>query len=98
MRFGIIGLPATGKTSLFDLLCLAGGAHVSHRGANEPAVAAVKVPDPRLERLAAVIFKPKKVTPATLEFVDFVALTRGAAPDRHGWLSHVPAAVAAPVS
>jgi hypothetical protein len=37
----------------------------------------VKIPDPRLERLAALIFKPKKVTHATMEFVDFVALTRG---------------------
>jgi ribosome-binding ATPase len=77
MRIGIIGLPATGKTTLFDLLCVAGGAHVSQHGANEPTVAVVKVPDPRLERLASLIFKPKKVTPATMEFVDFVALTRG---------------------
>jgi GTP-binding protein YchF len=78
MRIGIIGLPATGKTTLFDLLCVAGGAHVSHHGGNEPTVAVVKVPDPRLERLASLIFKPKKITHATLEFVDFVALTRGA--------------------
>jgi hypothetical protein len=77
MRIGIIGLPATGKTTLFNLLCAAGGAHVSHHGANEPTVAVVKIPDPRLERLAALIFKPKKVTHATMEFVDFVALTRG---------------------
>lgn len=78
MRIGIIGLPATGKTTLFNLLCVAGGAHVSHHGATEPTVAVVKVPDPRLERLASLIFKPKKVTHATMEFVDFVALTRGA--------------------
>ncbi len=78
MRIGIIGLPATGKTALFNLLCLAGGGHVSHHGANEPSVAVVKVPDARLERLASLIFKPKKVTHATMEFVDFVALTRGA--------------------
>ncbi len=77
MRIGIIGLPATGKTTLFDLLCVAGGAHVSQHGGNEPAVAVVKVPDPRLERLAQA-FKAKKVTHATMEFVDFVALTRGA--------------------
>lgn len=78
MRIGIIGLAATGKTTLFDLFCVAGGAHVSHHGANEPTVAVVKVPDPRLERLATLIFKPKQVTHATMEFVDFVALTRGA--------------------
>ncbi len=78
MRIGIIGLPATGKTTLFNLLCAAGGGHVSAHGVNEPSVASVKIPDPRLDRLAALIFKPKKVTHWTLEFVDFVALTRGA--------------------
>jgi hypothetical protein len=78
MRIGIIGLPATGKTTLFNLLCLAGGAHVGQHGGSEPAVAAVRLPDPRLERLASLIFKPRKVTHATLEFMDFVALTRGA--------------------
>ncbi|MBI4536952.1 MAG: redox-regulated ATPase YchF [candidate division NC10 bacterium] len=77
MRIGIIGLPQTGKTTLFNLLCVAGGAHVSHHGANEPTVAVVKVPDPRLEWLASTIFKPKKITHATMEFVDFVGLTRG---------------------
>jgi GTP-binding protein YchF len=77
MRIGIIGLPATGKTTLFNLLCLAGGAHLAQHG-KEPSVATVKLPDPRLERLARLIFKPKKVTHATMEFVDFVALTRGA--------------------
>lgn len=77
MRIGIIGLPATGKTTLFDLLCLAGGAHVGHQSTKEPNVAVVKVPDPRLDFLADH-FKAKKVTPATMEFVDFVALTRGA--------------------
>jgi GTP-binding protein YchF len=78
MRTGIIGLPATGKTTLFNLLSAAGGGHVSSHGANEPSVVAVKIPDQRLERLASLIFKPRKVTHATLEFVDFVALTRGA--------------------
>jgi hypothetical protein len=78
MRIGIIGLPATGKTTLFNLLCAVGGGHVSSHGVNEPSVAAVKIPDPRLDRLASLIFKPKKVTHATLEYVDFVALTRGA--------------------
>ena len=78
MRIGIIGLPATGKTTLFNLLCLAGGGHVGHHGANEPSVAVVKVPDLRLEKLASLIFKPRKVTHASMEFVDFVALTRGA--------------------
>ncbi len=77
MRIGIIGLPCTGKTTLFNLLCRAGGAHVGHQSAKEPNVAVVRVPDPRLDYLGA-LFKPRKLTPATMEFVDFVALTRGA--------------------
>jgi GTP-binding protein YchF len=77
MRIGIIGLPATGKTTLFNLLCVAGGAHVGQQSTKEPSVAVVKVPDRRLDFLASVV-KPKKVTHATMEFVDFVALTRGA--------------------
>jgi GTP-binding protein YchF len=77
MRMGIIGLPSTGKTTLFNLLCLGGGAHVGPSSPTEPTLAVVKVPDPRLEDLAA-FFKPKKVTPATIELVDFVALTKGA--------------------
>lgn len=77
MRIGIIGLPATGKTTLFRLMCETGGSHVGPQSSKEPNVAVVKVPDPRLDHLAA-LFKPKKLTPATMEFVDFVALTRGA--------------------
>jgi len=77
MRIGIIGLPSVGKTTLFNLLCQAGGSHVGHQSAREPNVAVVKVPDPRLDYLAA-LFMPKKLTPATVEFIDFVALTRGA--------------------
>jgi GTP-binding protein YchF len=59
-------------------MCETGGSHVGAQSAKEPNVAVVKVPDPRLDHLAA-LFKPKKLTPATMEFVDFVALTRGAA-------------------
>ena len=77
MRIGILGLPSTGKTSLFNLLCLSGGASVGAQSAKEPNLGVVKVPDPRLDTLAS-IFKARKVTPATLELVDFVALTRGA--------------------
>jgi GTP-binding protein YchF len=77
MRIGIIGLPSTGKTTLFNLLCLAGGAHVAPQSPTEPTLAVVKVPDPRLEHLAT-LFNARKVTPATLELVDFVAITKGA--------------------
>ena len=71
MRIGIIGLPQSGKTTLFRLLT-----HAAHTG-HEAGVGIVKVPDPRLDYLTTV-FKPKKVTPATVEFVDFPALAKGA--------------------
>jgi hypothetical protein len=77
MRIGIIGLPSTGKTTLFNLLCQASGSHVGHQSAKEPNVAVVRVPDRRLDYLAD-LFKPTKLTPASIEFIDFVALTRGA--------------------
>jgi GTP-binding protein YchF len=77
MRIGIIGLPQTGKTTLFTLLCVGSGSHVGHASAKEPNVAVVKVPDPRLAFLAD-LFAAKKVTPATIEFIDFVSLTKGA--------------------
>ncbi len=70
MRIGIIGLPQSGKSTLFRLLTHAGDA------GHEAGVGIVKVPDPRLDFLAT-IFKPKKVTPATIEFVDFPPLAKG---------------------
>ena len=76
MRIGIIGLPATGKTTLFNLLCQAGGSHVGHESPKEPNVTVVKLPDRRIEYSPAL--HPKKLTYATTEFVDFVSLTRGA--------------------
>ncbi len=72
MRIGIIGLPQSGKTTLFRLLTHAGDA------GHEAGLGIVKVPDPRLDYLAAV-FNPKKVTPATIEVVDFPPLAKGSA-------------------
>lgn len=71
MRIGIIGLAQSGKTTLFRLLTGAAGA------GHEAGVGVVKVPDSRLEYLATV-FHPKKVTPATIELVDFPPLAKGA--------------------
>jgi ribosome-binding ATPase len=71
---GIIGLPQSGKTTLFNALTKEnapiGGYATSTVQAN---VAMVKVPDPRLQPLAD-IFKPKKVTPTTVEFVDVAGM------------------------
>lgn len=67
MDVGLIGLPASGKTTIFRLLT----------GAPAGARAGVaEVPDPRLHALAA-IFHPKKVTPATIRLLDFPGFVPG---------------------
>jgi ribosome-binding ATPase YchF (GTP1/OBG family) len=74
LTVGIIGLPQSGKTTLFNALTRAGaqisGYPTSTVQANR---AVVEVPDQRLERLAE-IFKPRKVVPTTVEFVDVAGL------------------------
>ncbi len=75
MRFGIVGLEQSGKSAVFSLLT---GGEPASFGRRDPRVGVARVPDPRLAALAAV-FRPRKVTPATVEFVDVPALTRGAA-------------------
>lgn len=70
MRIAILGLPQSGKTTIFNALT---GAHketgvhgTGHGGTN---VAVVKVPDERMEFLRQM-YNPKKFTLATVEFVD----------------------------
>lgn len=78
MRTAIIGLPMTGKTSLFTILT---GVHEAARvGTMETRVGVAKVPDPRLEALAK-IFEPPKVTHAVVEYVDFPAISKEALRD-----------------
>ncbi len=78
MRTAIIGLPSTGKTSLFTILT---GAHQTTRlGAMSARVGVATVPDPRLEAVAA-IFRPAKVTHATIEYVDTPPISKEALRD-----------------
>lgn len=73
MKSGIIGLPQAGKSSLFRILTKA---HLSeHAFANprEAHVGVAKVPDDRLDKLAA-LFNPKKLTHASVEYVDVGAI------------------------
>lgn len=66
MKVAIIGLDLAGKTTLFNALTR-GEAATGRPG--ETSVAVVEVPDRRIEVLAA-IYRPRKVTPASVEFVD----------------------------
>ena len=78
MRTGIIGLPGVGKTSLFRILTRA---HVDAKAAREAIhVGVARVPDARLEPLAA-LYKPKKITHASIEYVDVAGLARDKARD-----------------
>jgi GTP-binding protein YchF len=74
LTVGIIGLPLSGKTTLFNALTRAGaeisGYPTSTVQANR---AVVQVPDERLDRLAE-IFHPRKVVPTSIEFVDVAGL------------------------
>jgi len=68
LRAGLIGFPASGKTSLFQLLTSAREAPRTG-GKSDANVGVSRVPDERLEKLSA-LFNPRKHTPATVEFAD----------------------------
>jgi hypothetical protein len=73
MKTAIIGLPMVGKTSLFTILT---GAHQDTRlGSTAARTGVAKVPDARLDALAK-IFEPPKITHATVEYVDFPAISK----------------------
>src|SRR6266853_4064759 len=78
MKTAIIGLPMVGKTSLFTILT---GVHEATRvGMMEARVGVTKVPDERLLELAR-IFEPPKITFATVEYLDFPAVSKEALRD-----------------
>jgi GTP-binding protein YchF len=78
MQVTIVGLPGSGKTTVFNALT---GGHAETGGFSggraAPNVSVVKVPDERVDRLAA-LFNPKKTTYADVTYVD-VAIPAGAA-------------------
>ena len=75
MKTGIIGLPQVGKTSLFRILTKA---HLSAQAnPREAHIGVAKVPDDRLDRLAA-LYNPKKLTHTSVEYVDVGAIGQDA--------------------
>ena len=77
-RSGIVGLPNVGKSTLFNALAKARVAASNYPFCTiDPNVGVVAVPDPRLAALTEM-YKPKKVTPTTVEFYDIAGLVKGA--------------------
>ncbi|HLK10318.1 MAG TPA: DUF933 domain-containing protein [Candidatus Binatia bacterium] len=66
MKVGLAGFPGAGKTTVFSALTGIGASP----GDRRPQIGTIKVPDPRVDRLAA-IYHPRKTTYAEVTFVDF---------------------------
>jgi GTP-binding protein YchF len=78
-RFGFVGLPNAGKSSLYNALAGGGALAAPYAFATvDPNVGVAKVPDDRLQRLA-IMSQTKTIVPASVQFVDIAGLVEGAA-------------------
>jgi GTP-binding protein YchF len=78
MKLGIIGLPQSGKTTLFNALTRGHTPTTASAGRFEVHTAVVEVPDMRVDKLSAM-FKPKKTIYAKVTYADIAGLESGAA-------------------
>jgi GTP-binding protein YchF len=75
LRAALIGLPSSGKTTLFQLMT---SIHDAPRGKGDVNIGISKVPDERLDQLTAM-YNPRKRVPATVEFTDVIGPVRSGA-------------------
>jgi len=75
MRLGIIGLPQSGKTTLFNALTRGDQPTGIATGKIEIHTAVVDVPDPRVDRLSAM-YQPKKTIYAKVTYADIAGLDK----------------------
>lgn len=92
MKLGIVGLPNVGKSTLFNAITNAGAQSANYPFCTiAPNVGVVAVPDKRLDFLCG-LYRPEKVTPAAVEFVDIAGLVKGASKGEglgNQFLSHI---------
>jgi GTP-binding protein YchF len=79
LQAGIVGLPNVGKSTLFNAVSNSAKAQASNYRfcTIEPNIGLVDVPDPRLNKLAALVL-PNRIVPTQLEIVDIAGLVKGA--------------------
>src|SRR6476659_5251687 len=80
MKTGIIGLPQVGKTSLFKILTKSKLEAGGYSNPKEAHIGIAKVPDARLDKLAA-LYNPKKLMHTSVEYADVAAIGQEALKD-----------------
>ncbi len=81
MEIGISGLPGAGKTTVFNALARAHARVGAFTGGQaDPNRAVIKLPDPRVDTLAAM-FRPKSIKHAEVQFVDVAGVAKGSSRD-----------------